>query len=632
MAEEINLILQDSGPDRLKRAEQRLKSVDWNKMAAHYRNMAFNPVNWSLGVSRVRLLQGRGHFSEALHGNHSVARHLAARLARPAAPAPGYPGGAQLSAPGLPGTGQRSLLGECLINAEREGVRSLFIEEGDGIRQLLQQLESTERQPALQTFIRGLLGIWPGQGVRKPQDALEEGLTEREREVVCLAAGPIQRRNRPAPVAGPENRQMASAQHLRKAQGAQSHPGDPASPRAEPALTMGHRDGVPASTIPLLQTKLFPPGAGGLPLLPRQALIDRLYEARGRRAMVLSAPAGFGKSTILCQLRLRLLEQGAAVAWLSCDETDGKPQRLIQYLLASIQRVVPAFGGNTANLLGTDVAVPLEGILDAFLADLRRLGRPCTCSSTISTASPRRLAAWGSLPDREPARSLRVVASTRFRPRFPGRRTDPQAWTFCLSAEDLRLSREESDAFLLDLKGLELGERELKLLFKRTEGWITALHLAALALSRNTDREGFLRGLSGTERNIADYLAEDVLASLPADLQLFLDQTSVLDEFNAELCNALTGRRDGLDMLMRLQNEQLFVIALDDQREWFRYHHLFAEFLQGGCPGMPIRPRCCMRRRAGVRGATWPTGRSSTPFAPATTCSPPSCWSARARA
>ena len=73
----------------------------------------------------------------------------------------------------------------------------------------------------------------------------------------------------------------------------------------------------------------------------------------------------------------------------------------------------------------------------------------------------------------------------------------------------------------------------------------------------------------------------------------------MLDEFNAELCNALTGRRDGLDMLMRLQNEQLFVIALDDQREWFRYHHLFAEFLQGGCPGMPIRPRCCMRRRAG---------------------------------
>ncbi len=345
---------------------------------------------------------------------------------------------------------------------------------------------------------------------------------------------------------------------------------------------MGHRDGVPASTIPLLQTKLFPPGAGGLPLLPRQALIDRLYEARGRRAMVLSAPAGFGKSTILCQLRLRLLEQGAAVAWLSCDETDSEPQRLIQYLLASIQRVVPAFGGNTANLLGTDVAVPLEGILDAFLADLRRLEGPLYLFLDDFHRIRHAALPHGvrylieNLPDH-----VRVVASTRFRPRFLVDEPTLKPWTFCLSAEDLRLSREESDAFLLDLKGLELGERELKLLFKRTEGWITALHLAALALSRNTDREGFLRGLSGTERNIADYLAEDVLASLPADLQLFLDQTSVLDEFNAELCNALTGRRDGLDMLMRLQNEQLFVIALDDQREWFRYHHLFAEFLQG---------------------------------------------------
>ncbi len=345
---------------------------------------------------------------------------------------------------------------------------------------------------------------------------------------------------------------------------------------------MGHRDGVPASTIPLLQTKLFPPSAGGLPLLPRQALIDRLYEARGRRAMVLSAPAGFGKSTILCQLRLRLLEQGAAVAWLSCDETDSEPQRLIQYLLASIQRVVPAFGGNTANLLGTDVAVPLEGILDAFLADLRRLEGPLYLFLDDFHRIRHAALPHGvrylieNLPDH-----VRVVASTRFRPRFLVDEPTLKPWTFCLSAEDLRLSREESDAFLLDLKGLELGERELKLLFKRTEGWITALHLAALALSRNTDREGFLRGLSGTERNIADYLAEDVLASLPADLQLFLDQTSVLDEFNAELCNALTGRRDGLDMLMRLQNEQLFVIALDDQREWFRYHHLFAEFLQG---------------------------------------------------
>ncbi|MDI9793109.1 helix-turn-helix transcriptional regulator, partial [Pseudomonas aeruginosa] len=137
MAEEINLILQDSGPDRLKRAEQRLKSVDWNKMAAHYRNMAFNPVNWSLGVSRVRLLQGRGHFSEALQavpaGLQGAAQlsDLVQRLRLDILAALSYQRlGYQERA--------NSLLGECLINAEREGVRSLFIEEGDGIRQLLQ--------------------------------------------------------------------------------------------------------------------------------------------------------------------------------------------------------------------------------------------------------------------------------------------------------------------------------------------------------------------------------------------------------------------------------------------------------------------------------------------------------------
>lgn len=193
---------------------------------------------------------------------------------------------------------------------------------------------------------------------------------------------------------------------------------------------MGHRDGVPASTIPLLQTKLFPPSAGGLPLLPRQALIDRLYEARGRRAMVLSAPAGFGKSTILCQLRLRLLEQGAAVAWLSCDETDSEPQRLIQYLLASIQRVVPAFGGNTANLLGTDVAVPLEGILDAFLADLRRLEGPLYLFLDDFHRIRHAALPHGvrylieNLPDH-----VRVVASTRFRPRFLVDEPTLKPWT-----------------------------------------------------------------------------------------------------------------------------------------------------------------------------------------------------------
>ena len=168
-------------------AEQRLKAIDWTKLASHYKQMPFNPVLWVQGISRVRLLQARGHFSEALHeitqlrgmlqpGWHGLQRLRLDLLAALSYQRLGYQ------------ERSHSLLGQCLVGAEREGVRSIFIEEGEGIRQLLQQLESTERQPALQVFIRGMLTVWPGQEARRSPEVLEEGLTDREREVVCLAA------------------------------------------------------------------------------------------------------------------------------------------------------------------------------------------------------------------------------------------------------------------------------------------------------------------------------------------------------------------------------------------------------------------------------------------------------------
>lgn len=187
VGEEIALILQEPAADRSRRAEQRLKSVDWTKLAAHYKPRKFNPVLWVLGLTRIRLQQARGHYSEALHeitqlrsqlqndwhGLHRLRLDLLAALSYQRL---GYQERAQ------------SLLVQCLIGAEREEARSLFIEEGEAIRQLLQQLESAERQPALQGFLRSLLVIWPGQESRQALDVLEEGLTEREREVVCLAA------------------------------------------------------------------------------------------------------------------------------------------------------------------------------------------------------------------------------------------------------------------------------------------------------------------------------------------------------------------------------------------------------------------------------------------------------------
>ncbi|WP_256557161.1 LuxR C-terminal-related transcriptional regulator [Pseudomonas sp. 1D4] len=187
VADEVTLILQEPATDRIKRAEQRLKAVDWDKLAADYVRRGFNPVLWTQGLLRVRLQQARGHYSEALHEINQLRAQLL----------PGWHGLQRLRLDLLAALSYQrlgyqerahSLLVQCLLSAEREGIRSLFVEEGDAIRLLLQQLEAAERQPSLQGFIRELLAIWPGQDVRKAQDVLEEGLTEREREVVLLAA------------------------------------------------------------------------------------------------------------------------------------------------------------------------------------------------------------------------------------------------------------------------------------------------------------------------------------------------------------------------------------------------------------------------------------------------------------
>ena len=335
-------------------------------------------------------------------------------------------------------------------------------------------------------------------------------------------------------------------------------------------------------SVPLLRTKLYPVHAEGALLLERSALLERLLEAREQRLIVLSAPAGFGKSTVLSQLRGRLQQNGARVAWLSCDESDSEPARFLQYLVAAVQAACPGFGGSASALLQGEISWPLEAVIDAFLDDLKALRENLYLMLDDFHRIRHPSLGQGSryLIERLP-RHVRLVVSTRYQPRFLEEPPSLGAWAFWLKAEDLRLTRAETAAYFRDIKRLALEESELNQLYARTEGWITALHLAALALPRQRDRAAFLAGLSGAERNIADYLAEDVVASLPEPVQLFLDQTSVLDEFNAPLCNALTGRQDGAEMLRRLQGEQLFVIPLDEQGEWFRYHHLFAEFLQG---------------------------------------------------
>lgn len=335
------------------------------------------------------------------------------------------------------------------------------------------------------------------------------------------------------------------------------------------------------TAVPLLRTKLYPAEGSGRPMLARTELLEHLFDKRQQRLMILSAPAGFGKSTVLSQFRLRLIEAGAKVAWLSCDEADSEPRRLLRYLVAGIEAQLPGLCSGTLRLLGEDLSLPNEVLLDAFIADLKKCHDPLyLLLDDVHRVRQLKLDELvirflQNAPD-----NIYVVGTTRYRTVManPGSLNTRQVvW---IEADDLRLSRSETEAYFHQLKQIPLSDRELDLLYKRTEGWVTALHLFALALARNSERKTLLAGLSGTERNIADYLTEDVLRHLPAEQQLFLEQTSLLDEFNADLCNALTGRSDADQMLQELRKAQLFIIALDAQGSWYRYHHLFAEFLQ----------------------------------------------------
>lgn len=334
--------------------------------------------------------------------------------------------------------------------------------------------------------------------------------------------------------------------------------------------------------LPLLRTKLYPAGLDSQPLLGRERLVEQLFEARQRPLIMLGAPAGYGKSTALALLRQRLEQSGARVAWLSCDEADSEPQRLFEYMLAALELAVPGFGEASAALWRDGLNHSAQELLDAFLDDAGRL--PVEVHLILDDvhriSHPDFTVIRRHLLERLPPR-LRLILSSRF---IPGSfRKAVAAGDDCLlvGPADLRLSRPEAGEYLLRLRRLELAERDLDLLHQRTEGWATALHLAALSLARHGDSGTLIAGLSGTDRNLADYLAEDVLAGLPEELCRFLEQTSVLDEFCADLCNTLTGRTDSAEILARLQREQLFLVSLDTQGRWFRYHHLFAEFLQG---------------------------------------------------
>ena len=324
---------------------------------------------------------------------------------------------------------------------------------------------------------------------------------------------------------------------------------------------------------PLLLTKLFIPVPRQTEV-PRPRLIEALDAGFTGRLTVVCAPAGFGKSTLLSGW-VAASEQ--PVAWVSLDETDSQPIRFLTYVITALRTVAPAVGE------GYQEALPsgLEPVLADLVNDLSALTAPLILVlddyHAVDDAAVDDMVRF--LIEHLPPQ-VHLVISTRQDPNLPLARLRARGQLTELRAADLRFTPTEVTTYLTSVMGLALTVENIATLERRTEGWIAGLQLAALSLRGHQDVGAFIEGFAGDNRFIADYLVGEVLGRQPAEVRSFLLQTAILDRLSGPLCDAVTGQDRGSARLEALERGNFFLVPLDDRRQWYRYHHLFAEVLR----------------------------------------------------
>jgi LuxR family maltose regulon positive regulatory protein len=328
---------------------------------------------------------------------------------------------------------------------------------------------------------------------------------------------------------------------------------------------------------PLIETKLYIPRLRRS-LVTRPRLSGRLRAGAGSRLTLVSAPAGFGKTTLLAEW-LATVPTERSVAWLSLDEGDRQPASYWTYLLTALETVAPGVGTSALPLLQSGQP-PVETVLTTVLNELGALADDVylVLDDYHLVDGPDLRPGMTFLLEHLPPQ-VHLVISTRADPDLPLARLRARGDLVELRAADLRFTLEEAAAYLNDVTGLELAAGDIAALERRTEGWIAALQLAALSMQGRDDAAGFIAGFAGDDRYIVDYLVDEVLARQPAEVRAFLHQTSILDRLSGPLCDAVTGAHGGKAMLESLDRANLFLVPLDDRRQWYRYHHLFADVL-----------------------------------------------------
>jgi LuxR family transcriptional regulator, maltose regulon positive regulatory protein len=332
--------------------------------------------------------------------------------------------------------------------------------------------------------------------------------------------------------------------------------------------------------ISTLSTKLHRPPPRADALL-RVRLIQRLETGarEGRTLTVISAPAGFGKTTLISAW---LQQSQRQVAWLSLDQSDNDPIRFWRYVIAALQTLDASWGATALAMLIAPQMPPLEVVVTALINDL-----------VSATAAPIVLVVddYHVITDLNIHTSLDffldhvpphvpVAITTREDPplSLPRRRARQQLTE--VRAADLRFTLSEATELLNSIMRLGLTGADITALEQRTEGWAVGLQMAALSLQGRSDQHDFITAFAGDDRYIADYLLEEVIQRQPAAVQDFLLRTSFLPRLNAALCDAVLERRDSRSVLADLDRANLFIVSLDNRREWYRYHHLFSDLLR----------------------------------------------------
>jgi LuxR family maltose regulon positive regulatory protein len=351
---------------------------------------------------------------------------------------------------------------------------------------------------------------------------------------------------------------------------------------------------------PLMTSKLYiPPPRPNLVSRPR--LVERLDEGLrlSHKLALIAAPAGFGKTTLATEWLYSKEKHvsSRSIAWLSLDEGDNDPARFFTYLVAALRQLGAGVGQATQSLLGSPQMPPVESLATTLVNDVAAIPTHFVLVLDDYQLVHTRLIHDGLafLLDHQPPH-MHLLIATRTDPPLPLPRLRVRGQMTEIRADDLRFTEGEAATFLNQALGLALDAEKIAALEARTEGWIAGLQLAALSMRGKGDIDSFVKAFSGSNRHVIDYLADEVLAQQPEEIRDFLHQTSVLDRFCAPLCDAVRKADESTDrstdqspirpfadsqaILEHLERQNLFLVPLDDRREWYRYHRLFADFLR----------------------------------------------------